>query len=162
MKTKLITAVLMLLGLVLFAAACNPVQGANDTNTPNNQVPPAPNKYLVIVSAVDFNKAANIFKQVEVNAGDTFTIALDSNATTGFQWTEQAKIADNGVLTQTTHAYNAPATNNDAPIVGMAGIEEWTFTAAHAGTTTATLSYNRPWEGGEKDVRTFELTIVVK
>jgi predicted secreted protein len=44
----------------------------------------------------------------------------------------------------------------------MAGVEEWWFTAGQAGVTTATMSYSRPWEGGEKDVRTFVLTVAVK
>jgi predicted secreted protein len=162
MKNKVLVAS-MVLGILFIAAACSTAQGAKDTNAPNNQVPPAPNKYLVTVSAEDFNKKANIAKQVEVKAGDTFTITLDSNATTGFQWNEQAKIANAKVLTQEAHQYVAPATNNGStPVAGMSGIEEWTFTAGQAGTTTATFSYDRPWEGGEKGVRTFILTVIVK
>lgn len=159
MKTKLVTA-LMLVGLLFSAMACT-VQGAKDATVPNNDVSPAPIKYLIIVSAGDFTKVANINKQVEVKAGDVFTIALDSNATTGFQWTEQAKIADTGVLTQESHAFNSPITG-DTPMVGAAGLEEWTFIAGQAGTTTVTTSYDRPWAGGEKGVRTFELTVIVK
>jgi predicted secreted protein/predicted small secreted protein len=162
MKNKLVIA-LILLGLLLVAGACTTVQGAKDTIVPDNKVSPAPNKYLVIASAEDFSKEANITKQVEVKAGDTFTITLDSNATTGFQWNEQAQIADTKVLTQEAHQYVAPATNNGStPVAGMSGIEEWTFTAGQTGTTTAFFSYDRPWEGGEKAVRTFELTVVVK
>jgi hypothetical protein len=59
-------------------------EGTSITNPPNNQVPPAPNKYLVTALAEDFTKEANITKQVEVKTGDVFTVALDSNATTGF------------------------------------------------------------------------------
>ena len=133
------------------------------TNPPNNQVPPAPNKYLVTVSAEDFTKEANISRQVEVKTGDVFTVALDSNATTGFSWTEQAKIADGNILKQTGHEYIAPRANDDnKPVAGMSGIEEWWFTAGQTGTTTATMSYSRPWEGGEKDARTFVLTVIVK
>jgi inhibitor of cysteine peptidase len=162
MKNKVLVAS-MLLGILFIAAACSTVQGAKDTNVPHNKVPPAPNKYLVTVSAEDFNKAANLSKLVDVKSGDTFTITLDSNATTGFHWNEQAQITDTKVLTQTAHQYIAPATNNGAtPVLGMSGIEEWTFTASQPGTTTTTFSYGRPWEGGEKGVRTFELTVVVK
>jgi predicted secreted protein len=44
----------------------------------------------------------------------------------------------------------------------MAGIEEWTFRASQPGTTTATMSYSRPWDGGEKDARIIMLTVIVK
>ena len=161
MKIKIFFGI-MLIGIVLLAGACSTTTNILITNPPNNQVPPAPNKYLVTVSAEDFSKEAQISRQVEVKTGDVFTIALDSNATTGFSWTEQAKIADAKILTQTGHQYIAPRTNNDTPVVGMAGIEEWTFSANQAGTTTATMSYSRPWEGGEKDARIFVLTVTVK
>ncbi len=162
MKGKIFFGI-MLLGIVLLAGACTTVTDTSITNPPNNQVPPAPNKYLVTISAEDFNKETQILRQVEVKTGDVFTVALDSNATTGFSWTEQAKIADGNILKQTAHEYVAPRANDaNNPVVGMSGIEEWLFTAGQAGTTTATMSYSRPWEGGEKDVRTFVLTVIVK
>jgi predicted secreted protein len=161
MKNKIFVAII-LLGIMLFSGACSAATDTSITNPPNNQVPPAPNKYLVTVSSEDFSKETNILRQVEVKSGDVFTVALDSNATTGFNWTEQAIIADGNILKQTAHEYIAPRVNDDKPVAGMAGIEEWTFTASQVGTTTAAMSYSRPWEGGEKDARTFELTVIVK
>lgn len=138
-------------------------EGTSITNPPHNPVPPAHNKYLVTATAEDFSKEANIIRQIEVKTGDVFTVALDSNATTGFSWTEQAKIAAGNILKQTEHAYVAPRANdNTKPVAGMSSIEEWWFTAGQTGTTTATLSYDRSWEGGEKGVRTFVLTVIVK
>jgi len=160
MKGKVFVGIIFL-GIVLLTGACSNAGGTSIT--PDNKVPPAPNKYLVTISAEDFTKEANILRQVEVKTGDVFTVALDSNATTGFSWTEQAKIADGNILKQTAHEYVAPRANDDdKPVTGMSGIEEWWFTAGRTGTTIATMSYSRPWEGGEKDVRTFVLTVVVK
>ena len=162
MKGKAFVGIIFL-GIVLLAGACTTVTDTSITNPSNNQVTPAPNKYLVTASAEDFTKEANITKQVEVKTGDVFTVALNSNATTGFSWTEQANIADGNILKQTGHEYIAPRANeNTKPVAGMSGIEEWWFTAGQTGTTTATMSYSRPWEGGEKDARTFVLTVVVK
>jgi inhibitor of cysteine peptidase len=162
MKGKVFVGI-MFLGIVLLAGACTTVTDTSITNPSNNQVPPAPNKYLVTVSAEDFTKEANITKQVEVKTGDVFTVAMDSNATTGFNWTEQANIADGNILKQTGHKYIAPRTNtDDKPVAGMSSIEEWWFTAGGTGSTTAAMGYSRLWEGGEKDVRTFVLTVVVK
>jgi predicted secreted protein len=160
MKSRIFVST-MFLGIVLLAGACSTTGGTSIT--PNNQVPTAPNKYLVTISAEDFNKEAHILRQVELKAGDVFTVALDSNATTGFSWTEQAKIADGNILKQTAHEYVAPRANDaNNPVTGMSGIEEWWFTAGRTGVTTATMSYSRPWEGGEKDARTFVLTVIVK
>jgi inhibitor of cysteine peptidase len=162
MKIKVFIGILIL-GIVMLAGACSTAAGTSTTNSTNNQVPPAPNKYLVSVTSEDFTKEDNITKQVEVKTGDVFTVALDSNATTGFSWTEQAKIADANILKQTGHQYVAPKSNDGTkPATGMSGIEEWWFTAGQTGTTTATMSYSRPWEGGEKDARTFVLTVIVK
>jgi predicted secreted protein len=167
MKGKIFFSAIVL-GIVLLAGACGFTTFTASTTggtsiTPGNKVPPAPNKYLVSITGEDFSKEARISRQVQVKAGDVFTIALDSNATTGFSWTEQAKIADGNILKQTEHAYVAPrASDNTKPVAGMSGIEEWWFTAGQAGNTTVTMSYSRPWEGGEKDVRTFVLTVVVK
>jgi len=142
---------------------CSTTDGTSITNPPDNQVPPASNKYLVTISAEDFSKKTHFLRQVEVKTGDVFTVALDSNATTGFSWTEQAKIADGTILRQTGHEYITPRANDDnKPVTGMSGIEEWWFTAGQAGITTATMSYSHPWEGGEKDARTFVLTVIVK
>jgi inhibitor of cysteine peptidase len=162
MKGKIFVGI-MVLGIVLLAGACSTTDSTSITNTFNNQVPPAPIKYLVTISAEDFTKETNILRQVEVKTGDVFIAALDSNATTGFSWTEQAAIADGNILKQTEHEYIAPrATNDTKPVAGMSGIEEWWFTAGQTGTTTVTMSYGRPWEGGEKDIRTFILTVIVK
>jgi inhibitor of cysteine peptidase len=161
MKGKIIFGIISLC-ILLFAGSCSSTVDTSITNPANNQVP-VPHKYLVTISSEDFTKETNISRQVEVKTGDVSTVALDSNATTGFSWTEQAKIADGTILKQTGHEYIAPRANDDTkPVAGMSGIEEWWFTAGQAGTTTTAMSYSRPWEGGEKDVRTFVLTVIVK
>ncbi|MBN1368090.1 MAG: protease inhibitor I42 family protein [Dehalococcoidales bacterium] len=149
-------ATIMLTGLVLFLGACS----AN--NAADNTTPPSPEYHQVVATDEDFNGSANITKQIEVKDGDTITIILDSNATTGFSWTEQAVISDADILTQTGHQYIEPQTQDDTPMVAAGGTEEWTFKASQTGTVKVNLSYDRPWEGGEKGVRTFELTIIVK
>jgi hypothetical protein len=110
----------ILLGILLLTGACSATAETSTTNPPGNQVPPAPNKYLVTTSAEDFSKESQITKQVEVKAVDVFTVALDSNATTGFSWTEQAKIADGTNLKQTGHESIAPRTNDTTnPVAGI-------------------------------------------
>jgi len=110
------------------------------------------------VSCDEFMEANNISKDAEVAVGDTFTVTLCSNPTTGFEWSESAQISDQTVLEQVDHATVAPENKN---VVGAPGQEVWTFKALTQGTSTVSLEYGRPWEGGEKGEWTFEVTVTV-
>ncbi|MDD5591386.1 MAG: protease inhibitor I42 family protein [Dehalococcoidales bacterium] len=97
-------------------------------------------------------------KQVEIAAGGTLTVTLESNATTGFQW-ELKSVGDPAVLQSQGGTYNAP---EDTGVVGAGGEEVWTFKALKAGTSSLSMEYSQPWEGGTKAAQTFSLTVVVK
>jgi inhibitor of cysteine peptidase len=140
MKLRM-TPILAMLILSLWLAACAPATGTS-----------------VNVSCDDFGNQQHISKQMEVAAGNTFTVTLCSNATTGFQWSESAQISDQTVVQQTGHEFVSP---ENTGIVGAPGSEVWTFKALKKGTSTIIMDYSRPWEGGEKDVWTFNLTVVV-
>ena len=116
----------------------------------------------VEVSCDDFYKQQHIGKEVNVAAGDSFTVTLCSNPTTGFQW-ESARISDQTVLEQVDHKFMPPADLGDRPPPpGSPGKEVWTFQALEKGTSTVSVEYSRPWEGGEKGEWTFTLTVVAK
>jgi inhibitor of cysteine peptidase len=141
MKTKLvILGVLALLSLSLFA--CTPAASADS----------------VAVSIDDFNNQNNITREITVSAGGSFKISLESNATTGFSWPEQAEIGSTTVVEQTKHEFITPT--SDA--LGAPGKEVWTFKALQKGTTVIAMQYSRPWEGGEQATWTFNLTVTVK
>ncbi len=112
----------------------------------------------VEVSIDDFTNVNTITKEVELASGGTLTVTLGSNKTTGFQWSEQAEIADPSILEQTSHQYIAPQSS----VEGAPGKEEWTFMALKSGLTTISMEYSRPWEGGEKEVWKFNLTVNVR
>jgi inhibitor of cysteine peptidase len=142
MKAKLILVCAVgVLSLFLFACA------------------PAAKQASVEVSCDDFSQQNHITKQVEVGAGGTLTVTLCSNQTTGFMWSETAQISDQSVLQQTDHKFVPPEAEG---VVGAAGKEVWTFNALKKGTSTVSVEYSRPWEGGEKGVWTFNLTVTVK
>jgi len=120
---------------------------------------PAAKQASVEVSCDDFSQQNHITKQVEVGAGGTLTVTLCSNQTTGFMWSETAQISDQSVLQQTDHKFVPPEAEG---VVGAAGKEVWTFNALKKGTSTVSVEYSRPWEGGEKGEWTFNLTVTVK
>ncbi|MBN1691830.1 MAG: protease inhibitor I42 family protein [Dehalococcoidia bacterium] len=120
--------------------------------------PPAPEPVMVTVTCDQFSKEAHIVQEATAAVGSTITVTLCSNPTTGFSWGEQAKISDTAVLKQTSQKMVAATTG----MVGAPGNQEWTFEALKAGSGTASFSYSRPWEGGEKDVQTFKLHVTVQ
>jgi inhibitor of cysteine peptidase len=77
----------------------------------------------------------------EVKVGQEFTITLESNRTTGFQW-QLAKPLDESVVRLVSSNYQAPTTN----AIGAGGKEIWTFKAVGAGKAEIALEYVQPWE----------------
>jgi len=140
MKLRMIPVFAMLI-LSTWLAACAPSAGTS-----------------VTVPCGDLQSQPHISKQMAVTAGNTFTVTLCSNATTGFQWSESAQISDQTVVQQTSHEFVSPGNTG---VVGASGNEVWTFKALKKGTSTITMDYSRPWEGGEKGVWTFNLTVTV-
>lgn len=124
---------------------------------------PASKQVSVETSCDDFIKLPpgerSISKEAQVAVGDSFTVTLCSNPTTGFQWSKPAQISDQIVLEQVDHEFIPPEAKD---VEGAAGKEVWTFKALKKGTSSVSMEYSRPWEGGEKGAWKFVLTVVVK
>ncbi len=124
---------------------------------------PASKQVSVEASCNDFTRLQHISKEAKVAVGDSFTVTLCSNPSTGFQWSESAQISDQEVLKQTDHQFVSPeAKGSTPPAPGTPGQEVWTFKALKKGTCSVSIEYSRPWEGGEKGAWTFNLSVVVK
>jgi inhibitor of cysteine peptidase len=123
---------------------------------------PGPEPASLEVSCDDLMSQNHITREATVKVGEEFTITLCSNQTTGFAWTETAQISDQTVVKQTSHQYLAPGEADEPLLTGAAGKEVWTFQALKSGTSTISMEYSRPWEGGEKGEWTFSLDATVK
>ncbi|MDA8219161.1 MAG: protease inhibitor I42 family protein [Chloroflexota bacterium] len=120
----------------------------------------AAGKLAVEVPCDEFTKSAppvTVQKDLTVSQGQSFTVTLCANPTTGYLW-EEAKISDGSVLKEANREFVAPT----AAAVGAAGQETWTFEALQKGTATASMDYSRPWQGGEKGTWKFVLDVTVK
>jgi predicted secreted protein len=151
MKAKILVAIALLLALVS-ATACTAASAGTPENTNQGM------KEIAITTSDAFDQNQHIQKEVEIAKGENLVVTLFSNGTTGFSWDENAQIADIDIIQQLKHDVIGAETN----VLGAAGAEQWTFQAKNAGTTTVHLEYSRPWEGGEKGVWTFDLTVNVK
>ena len=140
LRTMLVFALLIPL---LWLAACVPSAGVTS----------------VAVSCDDFGAQPNVTRQMTAAAGNLFTVTLCSNATTGYQWPESAQISDPTVVQQLSHVAVGPQATG---LVGAPGTEVWTFKALKKGKSVLSMEYSRPWEGGEKGVNKFSLTVIVE
>lgn len=101
--------------------------------------------------------ASSSGKQIEIAAGGSLAVTLDSNATTGYSW-ELKGISNPAILEKTDNKYEAPTSG----LIGAGGKEVWTFKALKAGTTTLSMEYSQPWEGGQKGASSFNVAVVIK
>lgn len=95
---------------------------------------------------------------LQLYRGQTLTINLPSNPTTGFRW--MLVKAAPGVLTSLgSEVYTNP---EDAGMVGAAGKSTWRFRAHQAGQDALLMQYQRPWEQGVAPAKTFACEISVR
>ena len=97
--------------------------------------------------------AADDGAAIEVQVGESFTIVLAGNPTTGYAW--QVEGIDPAVLTASEPVYAS-----DSDLVGSGGSYTFTFTAAAAGESEVHLVYLRPWEQVEP-IEAFTITVTV-
>jgi inhibitor of cysteine peptidase len=103
-------------------------------------------------------------KEIQMATGSILQVGLNSNPTTGFKW-ELIQISDASVLEKVSDKFETPMIKQkegSPPIVGAGGKEFWQFKALKKGTAAISMEYSRPWEGGEKGVNKFNLTVVVQ
>jgi len=80
-------------------------------------------------------------KTIETQVGQNFTITLEANVTTGYQW-QLAKPLDENMLQLISADYLADKTG----LVGAGGKQVWIFKVLKTGKTMVSFKYVRPWE----------------
>lgn len=95
-------------------------------------------------------------KTITVSKGDTFTVRLDENPSTGYSWNLSA---GNGL--QVVSDRYIPNTTSPM-IVGSGGVHEWTIKATGNGTYKVSGVYKRPWEPMAGNETRYTLTVIVK
>lgn len=90
---------------------------------------------------------------VNMTKNTTFSIQLDENPTTGYQWV----ISSSQGLDVLESTYSA----NKSGLIGSGGIHEWHMKAARAGMQGFNAIYTRPWIDVKGDERVYRLNINV-
>lgn len=136
-----------------FNGSCGP-----DTN----QKTDVSSKGSIEIQCAEFAEYQHITAEIEAFVSDDFTITLCSNASTGFQWSEQADISNQDLIDQISHGFQGPPEEDQPPPPGAAGNEMWTFRTLKEGNSSLSFEYSQDWDGGEKATWTFVLNVLVK
>lgn len=99
---------------------------------------------------------ANNAQKVTVNVDDVFEVSLESNASTGYEWsivTQNTKIIESDGKPRFVIPQEAPP--------GTPAQQVFRFKAKSAGNTKLVLHYARPWEKDKEPAEKFSLEIAV-
>ena len=95
---------------------------------------------------------------LHLDKGDTFTVLLVSNPSTGFLWEFGKPLYDETVMILRGDKYIRP---DDQLSVGVPGKRSLTFLAEGSGRTGLKLVYRRPWEK-RSPAKEFNIMVIVK
>lgn len=90
---------------------------------------------------------------IEMRVGDTHTVALESNPTTGYQWALGSEY-DERFLELVEQSFEP-----DSDLIGAPGRELFTFRALAFGMVEFSFNYKRPWE--DRVLKTGRYTFVI-
>lgn len=93
---------------------------------------------------------------VAVDAGEDFFIALASNETTGYTWSQT--LDDGKILAYEGNVYQNPATG----LIGGGGQQIFIYHANRSGTTAIHFSYARPFESNVPATKTLTFGVTVR
>lgn len=96
-------------------------------------------------------------RTIEVYAGQSFTLTLESNRTTGFQWRLSAPLKEN-IVRFVSDQYLV----KKARFAGGGGKEVWVFRAMGKGEAYINFAYARPWEKNVAPAKEVSFKVVVK
>ena len=103
--------------------------------------------------------AADNGRTIELHVGQTLTLTLGANPSTGYRWVFDGN-ASHIVVQQGEPVYAADHPGEG--LMGGGGIEHWTFRAVQPGAETLRLDYRRPWEKTLAPANRVEFPLIVK
>ncbi|MCE5985944.1 protease inhibitor I42 family protein [Pseudomonas sp. 5FOS] len=93
-----------------------------------------------------------------LQVGQTLTLTLPSNPSTGYRWRVEDPAA-NVLQSLGPEVYNAP---EEEDVVGSAGVSTWRYQANSVGTSQLVLVYQQPWATDVAPVQIFECKVIVR
>lgn len=103
------------------------------------------------------NKNADLKPSYQVAVGDSFSLHLPSNPSTGYAWQWDNKQSVS-IVDTLHHHYDA----SQSQTVGSGGTETWTFKGVKQGVDSVKLLYRRSWEKNKPAAQTVAFAVKVK
>jgi len=91
-------------------------------------------------------------QDISVHRGENFTIKLEANPTTGYEW---EVLFDESIVRLTERRYISPAITE----LGAGGMESFRFEPIKAGDALVRMRYKRAWEQTPIEEKIFHLHI---
>ncbi|MEF8916541.1 MAG: protease inhibitor I42 family protein [Candidatus Bipolaricaulota bacterium] len=99
------------------------------------------------VSCDEFQMKKDVSKSVKLSEHGRLEVTLCSNPSTGYQWSDSARISNHSVLWQTSHTTSSSSGSS----LGAPGEAKWEFKALDEGKSTISLEYGRSWQSDGED-----------
>nr|WP_225779029.1 protease inhibitor I42 family protein [Pseudomonas sp. Marseille-Q3773] len=93
-----------------------------------------------------------------LQVGQTLTLTLPSNPSTGYRWRVENPAA-NVLRSLGPEVYSAPEQED---VVGSAGVSTWRYQANRAGEAQLILVYQQPWAADVAPVQNFDCKVIVR
>ena len=94
----------------------------------------------------------------ELRVGDTVTVGLKSNPTTGYGWYPRHGAGDVQILAEKGDLYQADSSTSGVALAGQGGTHYFAYRVIGPGICGIALEYKRSWENAAP-ARTFEIMI---
>ncbi|MBS3766169.1 protease inhibitor I42 family protein, partial [Candidatus Bipolaricaulota bacterium] len=110
----------------------------------------------VKVSCDEFKMKKDVRKSVKLAEHGRLQVTLCTNPSTGFQWSDSARISNHSVLWQTSHR----TSSSSSSAMGAPGQASWEFKGLDEGKSKISLEYGRSWQTDGED--NWSLTLQVE
>lgn len=95
-------------------------------------------------------------KSITAKVGETFIIELESNPTTGYQWSITGPLSP--ALQKVSSQY-VPSKTTSSNVVGSGGVEKWTFKAVGTGDAVIQMEYLQAGSNQSGGNANFDVTV---
>ncbi|MCK4504396.1 MAG: protease inhibitor I42 family protein [Candidatus Aegiribacteria sp.] len=139
---------------VLFVAGCGTDNG--DVSTLEDSVVEHTGNVPLDTAVVDHSPEATIDSTIHVAAGDDFSITVEANPTTGYQWKCDGIEQETIIVEQAGEPVYLQDENPEG-MMGVGGTETWNFKVVLSGEAVIQLGYYPPGSGNEGNPAQTEL-----
>ena len=117
-----------------------------------------PGLYMLLIMTLASCTVIKPDRTYELEKGEEFTIRLEANPSTGYQWVI-AKGLKKAPVVLIKEDYQPAPNPSGKPLLGAGGTKIWHFRAENTGKTTLKLIYQRSGERAPGETKYFRISV---